>query len=169
MTFNPFSVLTSKIFAGLSLALLLVCVGLLIRGNHYRGQRDAARTELAAVIDAGKRAHAAQLAENKRVSDAYKGAADNAERNHGESRVLVRDATDRYSAAHRVRSCPSSPGNGDPAPKAGDPPVHADAADPILVAVPERDLRLAGDNYAYARSCYDWGQMLIAKGLAEPK
>ena len=120
----------------------------------------------AAQVVAGERAAAAKAETERHFRDA----AERAEHDHAIELDRARTTTAAFIARNRVRAkaIGGAPGHS-PAPGEGDgSAVPSDAADAALVAVSERDVEIAGDNYVYARKAYDLFQDLIAKGLAEP-
>jgi hypothetical protein len=73
---------------------------------------------------------------------------------------------ERYIADHRVqpKACAADPARAGQGVAAGVPQEPAAVS---RVEVSEDALKVCDQNYAYARAAFDWGQGLVAKGLAE--
>lgn len=106
----------------------------------------------------------AQAAADKARKDAQEIAGE-ADKTHD---ALLADnaGLERYIADHRVqpKACAAASGGSGGGPIAGVPPEPA--AVPV-VAISEPDIRSCDSAYVYALSAYQWGQDLMAKGLAE--
>ena len=149
-------------------------VALLIAGWQWRGKREAL-SDLAAekashalTIKAGKDALAAQIALTKKTEAAYKAAAKEADNDHAKDLALAADRTERFIASNRVRkdcagNVAAGPAAESPVAKSSDGPgIPAD-----MVAVTAEDVRVCTVNTVRLQSVREWGQELVAKGLAE--
>jgi hypothetical protein len=140
---------------------------------HVVGWREENKT-LRLDLDTIKNGQAlakAKAAKARRETEAkYRDIAERNERAHKIELEKARAATDSFVARNRLRikaaqgvsSGAPAPAEGDGAGLSGHP---ADTAE--LVAVPESDVRIAAENYTYAKKAYDWAQELKAKGLAD--
>ncbi|PZQ56284.1 MAG: hypothetical protein DI555_06630 [Novosphingobium pentaromativorans] len=180
MALNPFSALAAKIYAGLfGGALALVAVQTVrIDGLWFitglEEKLKTARTDLATertgrADDRKDWAHqvAAATAARKAAEQTSKEIATDAQASH-ESLLADNAGLREYIASHRLQS-----GNGTGA------AASASTADDIaaglpetaaagtLVAASEADLHVCDADYAYAVSAYEFGQGLIASGLAK--
>ncbi len=169
MTFNPFSVLTSKIFAGASIALLIACFGLWLRGNHYEGQRDKARTELAQMQAANREATAKQKAQNLAVEAAYKRKAEETDAQYQKALDSARSASERYALNHRVPTYhrgggPVAPAPDQPAPRPNGPGETAD-----MVAIIRSDFDILVENTVRLEAAHSWAKTLTAEPQPEVK
>lgn len=147
--------------------------GLRIWPIHIVGWRDENAT-LKLDLDTIKSAQAV-AAERAAAAKAeaerqFRDAAERAEHEHSIELDRARSLTSAYIARNRVRSkAPDRPPSGTGEASQGDgATVPSDASDTAFVVVSERDVEIAGDNYAYARKAYDLFQDLMKKGLAEP-
>lgn len=126
-----------------ALIVALCLAGWLYRGKHaVERQRDAARAEIAAMIDASKvnRAAAEKQAHEQqaKLDTATKDATDA----YQDGLATSRDATARYIAAHRLRAGPCDISAAGAATEGNNPGVPADLpADPPSVAISEADLQ----------------------------
>lgn len=186
MLFNPFSSvlpIRTRIFAGAGLALLLACVALALRGNHYRADRDAWRAahhaQKAAMIAAQQ--VAATKAETQRLAteNRYAQLARRADDDEKSARTAsVRAAADRFAAARQLRPEAACRLSG-PAPAAAAHRIAPDrdrsGADAVDDARNDANSRvvLTRDEYAMLEAntfrlerVRQWGQSLIDDGLA---
>lgn len=110
-----------------------------------------------------KRQVAAANAATAKAKQDGKDAAHDADTYHAEL-VSTTDAFDRWRASHRVQPhsapTPASAGSGD---VTYIPPVTAAVP---TVELPESDLDNWKANADYAQACYEWGQGLIARKIA---
>lgn len=186
MPFNPFSALTSKIFGGLSLALLLACGGLYLWGSAESHRADAwmARSKLeasnhretkanyrAAQVAAKATARAHREADEKRFAYLAR-EADNAK----DTLDRLRAAADSWRDAHGMRACggtvagpsggPGAGGEDRPA-EGGDGPG---AAELVVLTRKEFDQLAEHDNTVTDRlnRVKAWGDRLIEDGRAIP-
>lgn len=111
-----------------------------------------------------KRQVAAANAATAKAKQDGKDAAHDADTYHAQL-VSTTDAFDRWRASHRVQpatrsAAPASPGSGD---VAYIPPVTPAVP---AVAVSDSDLANWKANADYAQACYEWGQGLIARKIA---
>lgn len=164
-----FGQLGTKIFGGLSIALLIVCLGLWVRGNRFEGQRDKARTEVAQMQSANREATAKQIAQNLAVEAAYKRKAEETDAQYQVALDRARSASERYAVANRVRpnsggSRPPAPAPDQPAPRPSGPGEKAD-----MVAVLRSDFDILVENTVRLEAAHSWAKTLTAEPLPEVK
>ena len=147
---------------------------LCLAGWLWWGKREAL-SDLAAekashalTIKAGKDALAAQIALTKKTEAAYKAAAKDADNDHAKDLALAADRTERFISGNRVRkACAGNvaarpAAEGPVAENSDGPGISAD-----MVAVTAEDVRVCTVNTVRLQSVREWGQELVAKGLAE--
>lgn len=177
---NPFSVLAAKIYAGLfgaALALLAVQTVRIDGLWFITGLEEKLATARQNLLNekAGRKADRAAWAHQVALAHAATVAAErtskeisiDAEASH--DKLLADNAGLRdYIAAHRLPVAASG-GAAAPASAAGNHSagIPAATATGALVATSEADLVKCDADYAYALSSYDYGQKLIAGGLAK--
>jgi hypothetical protein len=147
---------------------------LCLAGWLWWGKREAL-SDLAAekashalTIKAGKDAYAAQVALHAKDLAAFKAAKKDTDDAHKPKLAAALDRTDRYSADNSLRKAcarfiPASPAAEGPVAESSDEPgISAD-----MVAVTAEDVRVCTVNTVRLQSVWEWGQELVAKGLAE--
>jgi hypothetical protein len=149
-------------------------VALLIAGWQWRDKREALsdlaaeKTSHALTIKAGKDAYAAQVALHAKDLAAFKAAKKDTDDAHKPKLAAALDRTDRYSADNSLRKAcarfiPARPPSESPIAESSDGPgIPAD-----MVAVTAEDVRVCTVNTVRLQSVREWGQELVAKGLAE--
>lgn len=169
----PILIAVALVGWGLATVFKVQIEGLRIWPIHVVGWREENKT-LRLDLDTIKNGQAlakAKAEEARRQTEAkYRDIAERTDREHKIELEKARSATERFIAANRVRvkaaggasGGTAAPAEGDGAGLSGHP---ADTAE--LVAVPESDVRIAAENYTYAKKAYDWAQELKAKGLAD--
>lgn len=162
MRLNPFSAITSKLFAGLSVVLLLAVAVQTIRANHYHAKYTACATARIAEHESWRRASDAALAaaqaQKAAVEARYAAQAKEADHEYATDLADARAATDRYIASHRVpgktvadhRSSASAAAQGSGA------GVPADVPDNSIVVVSDADVRACTNATTYAVKAHDW-------------
>lgn len=155
--FEPF---IAKVLGGLSIALLLACAGLWLRGNHYLGQRDRARTELVLMHAANREATAKQLAANLAQEARYRAQAEESDHAYRNALGSAQRASADYTRTHRLPAYCSGSGPVTPAPDLSAGVPEAAPASSELVAVTERDVTICGDLYTYSKAAFDWASGL---------
>lgn len=173
MPFNPFSALTSKILAGVSLALLIACGIQTLRANHYASKaRNCAierENDRKSYALAQVQAAIAQEALNSSIQARYEAAAKDSAREYQKALSDARGASERYIDRMRIKASGGASGRTDSPAQGGDPGAPADpASETIMVAVRAEDIRDCSVDYSYGRGAYDFLQGLIADGLAIP-
>lgn len=170
MPFNPFSVITSKIYI-LAIGFLLLAIVQTVRIDGflfiqgYRERLSAANQTIADMKQASKEAWAKQIAlnEQRRKSDT-----DNAEKSdeaYKHEASNANDAAIRYIDRWRVRenSCSSGP---DSAAQSSNPGVpETMPADAVMVSA--RDVQACTGATAYAIEAHNHAVRLIESGTAE--
>ena len=130
----------------------------------YEGWKHRSARFEAALDKVAEDAVAARI-EQERVMQAEQDRLDNlAERandDHETTRIIVRDATDRFIADNRVRPDNQCVPSGASAPASGDS-AAVPVAVPATVVMDSADVRACGDLYAYALAGHLW-----AVGLAD--
>lgn len=164
MPFNPFSALTSKIFGGLSLVLLLACLALWVRGNHYEHKYEKAHQLVADMKAAAKLAREAQ----ERTNRAWQADTANLTKRtvHAEQALdEMRDAAARYKQLASVRNLRDR--------SCGAAPATADGPAPFGDGLPDDAVVLKNEDYdllvtiAQERwDTYEWGQRALTAGKA---
>jgi hypothetical protein len=132
-------------------------------GNVARHERDTARSDVAAMKDASRKAGELALAQRKADEQHYKEIADNADHQHDAELADARSATQLYVSAHRVRvPAAQGPGGGSAAKaEGGDSGVPAESpAEALMVAVSEADVNTCAADYAFAKAAHDWAMSL---------
>lgn len=175
MPFNPFSALTSKIFAGASLALLVACALLWFRLWQVERDRDSWRLAHKAQREAteavAQAARAKALAAKIEAESQSIRKAERADHDLASLRNQVRAANARYAAAHRLRPEVAGAAPGGPAAATDDHgPEGPDGpgAGAELVAVSQRDFDILVDNTARLIAAHQWAKSLNEGGVPEP-
>jgi hypothetical protein len=144
------------IAVGLAMALAFA----MWRADGLSTKLERARDQISAMEVASEAARAAQQAVNDAAAARYQELAERASDDHETTRIVVRDATDRFIADNGVRPDGQCvPGNTDSAAEGGSASVPV--AMPTSVVMDTADVRACGDLYAYALSAHEW-----ARGLA---
>lgn len=163
---NPFTVLTSKLFGGLSIALLLALGVQTYRVSSLNGDLSEARTEIAgwvAADEVARRMIEQQQARedhlNKEVTNATNAA-------HAASLAAARPAADRFADAHRVPAPRACGGPAAPADLPRDPEKPDEAGPAAVVAVPRADYDNLVDAALQGALSYEYHQALIRAGAA---
>lgn len=181
MPLNPFTAVTSKIYAGLfGAALALVAVQTVrieglwsIHGleDQLAGARSALAMEKAgraADLEDWRRQVAAAQAAKRAAELTSKEIATDAQASH--DALLADNAGLReYIAAHRLPAARARADAGAPAGAAGDhgTRVPAPASAGAVVAASEADLVACDTDYGYAAAAHEWAQRLITGGLGK--
>jgi len=162
MTFNPFSILTSKIYGGIAIAALTFAAVQTVRIEgflFFDGYKQEV-TNLRASIAAGQANLALLEAEKTATEDRQ--AQITKDTNHATqpARDSALDAARRYAAAHRCMSPaavaaagPASAGLPEPSATPGSPETPSEA-----VAVPEWGVTNCALNSADLQTAYEWAQ-----------
>lgn len=155
-------------YIGCGLLVVALCVALWARGNHYRGQRDEARTALKDQVAEYRRVYAetfakqwaAKMAEDTRRTN-VKTEADNATEPARKSALASADA---YAAAHRVQPRQADPGNAQGGNLSRAPAAAQRPAEPAtgtdMVAISRADFDACTLNTADLNIAYQWGRKL---------
>jgi Tfp pilus assembly protein PilE len=132
-------------------------------GYNARDERaDREMSEMLASVEAGQeRARAAQQAALDAEQARYDELAERTQNAHETTRVVVRDATDRFIAERGVRQDNQCVASGTSAPASGDG-AGLPAPVPTHVVVDQADVRACGDLYNYSVAAHLW-----AVGLAD--
>ena len=165
---NPFSALTSKLFAGTS-AVLLVLLGVShCSDKRHTAQRDKARAELDMARRASADNLAAQQAQVAAIEAKYDDLAKESAHDLQIAQNDARTALDRYVTANRVRKDGLCRSPASAPSKREDPGVPPEMpADPDLVAVPRNDLQALADWLALGVTLRNKEASKVEKGLAE--
>lgn len=166
---NPFSAITSRIFAGTTGVLLVLLALSHCSDKRHTAQRDKARAELdmarrqfAAASEANEQAQREQVAKlEAKLTDAAKESA-NVE---SQIRVVYRDRTAAYADRMRAEGglrCGEtrSPGQDQPAPV-----DNGTREEAILVS--RTDLEILAENTARLEAAHRWAKTLLDDGTAE--
>ena len=146
-----------------------IAVGLVValafamwRADVISGRLERARDQIAAMEVASEAARAAQQAVNDAAAARYQELAERASDDHETTRIVVRDATDRFIADNGVRPDGQCvPSGTDSPPQGGSAAVPA--AMPAQTIVDTADVRACGDLYAYSLAAHEW-----ARSLSQP-
>ncbi len=160
-----FGQLGTRIFGGLSIALLIACFGLWLRGNHYEGQRDKARTELAQMQAANREATAKQKAQNLAVEAAYKRKAEETDAQYQKALDSARSASERYALNHRVPAYHRGGGPVAPAPDQPAPSPDGPRTDAVVVSRDDFDIMV--ENSVRLQAAHDWAKTLTQDPLPD--
>jgi hypothetical protein len=174
---NPFSVLTSKIFGGLAVALALALAAQTARiegflfVDGYKQTLAARDKTIADIATAQEAASAAQLAANEANRQEFKEHSNASDYRAARALPAGRAAADRYADAHRLRGAHDGLPCATPAAAESPPtpPVDGPSAVPDMVAVPRKDFDdLNANTLRLDRIVNDYAAGLIRGGLAEP-
>jgi hypothetical protein len=136
------------------LAVIIALVGisglLWCRLDHVKDERDAARSEIAAMGTAMNKAVAA----SKRIEKASKELANAADNEHALARGNAMAAADRYISTHRVRE--ACPVRASTSPESGGASLPERVPTGGLVVVTDADVRACSAATAYAIDSYRW-------------
>lgn len=168
MPFNPFSALTSRIFGGLALVLLLALGVQTARLNIRTGQRDdyklANETMKKAYAAAEATASAKAIAAKLGAEAGYRVKAEKTDAEYQTALARAQRASDAYAERMRAQVAGSAP-RGATAPADGRGPTSPDGpgADAELVAVTRDDFDILVENSVRLEAAHNW-----AKTLNEP-
>ena len=141
----------------LSIALVALSAFLWWRGDNIAGQRDRALATVAEMKQASAESLRRAKAQKAAVEHRYRDLAKQKDNEHEKELAHAMDATDRYIASHRVRSCAGSPPRR-PAPTTGDNSSGVSERMPAypVVAVSDSDVRACGAAVVYAVKAHEW-------------
>jgi len=148
-TLYRFLGIRGAIAAGLALALAFV----MWRADSLSERLERAKEQIAAMEAASEAARVIQQAVNDAAEQRYQQLAERADDEHETTRIVVRDATDRFIRDNGVR--PECVASGTPAPAASagsSVPVEV----PATVVMDPGDVRACGDLYSYALEAHRW-------------
>ena len=148
-----------------ALIVSLVACALLWRANErHREERDRALATIERMIEAQKQSTAFAVRMKKAFEQRYRDLAKQKDVEHEKELAHAMDATDRYIASHRMRSCAGSP-TGRPAPATenhGAGVSEGLSPDP-LVAVSDSDVRACSAAVVYAVKAHEWANDVAVK------
>lgn len=144
------------IAVGLAMALAFA----MWRADGLSAKLERARDQIAAMEVASEAARAAQQAVNDAAAARYQELAERSEHDHETTRIVVRDATDRFIADNGVQNGQCVPGNTDSTPEGDGASVPV--AVPAQTIVDTADVRACGDLYAYSLAAHEWARGLAA-------
>lgn len=122
----------------------------------------------AQVAQASKDNAAAQKAVNAQQKQTFNGSAEKTNAVYPVAYKAAHNAAAAYRAANRVRPAPTDSVGPAAAPESHPAGVPETApADAELVAVTGADIDACTTDYVNVKAAYDWGQDLVAKGVAE--
>lgn len=170
---NPFSALSAKIFAGLSLVLLIACGALLLRGNYHEARAD--NCEIARANDrkayelAAKQAEAKAIAQKQAVEASYRAKAQEADNDYQIALARAQRASDAYVARMRAEVARGASGRSSAASDRGNPqePIGPDA-DAELVAITRDDLSILVENSVRLENAIAWAKTLNVEPIPDP-
>jgi hypothetical protein len=147
-----FSVLTSKIFGALSLALLLLLAVKWVEASHWHKLADQRASTIAEVRSAQATAQAKAQAAHDAQEQRYKDLANAADKDHASALADAGAATDRYAATHRMQPANAAcPARATPAPAQDrDTDVPASVPASGFVVISEPDLQACTGATVYA-------------------
>ena len=146
------------IAAGLALALAFV----MWRADSLSEGLERAKEQIAAMEAASEAARVMQQAVNDAAEQRYQQLAERADDEHETTRIVVRDATDRFIRDNGVRPDGQCVASGTPAPAASagaSVPVEV----PATVVMDTGDVRACGDLYSYALEAHRWAVELAGE------
>lgn len=159
MTFNPFSALTSKIFGGVAIALLVWCAFTTIDRNQWRAAAKKADATLALVKPAQDLALAKAKQAIVDTEARYKELANAADQDHAAAVADARTDADAYAAAHRVPACPAgATRSATTRAESGSSSFSPDLSASSIVG--DADLRACSGAAAYALAAHQWASGL---------
>lgn len=169
--FNPFSILASKVYAGVAIAGLTFAAvqtvrieGLRIwplRIEGYAAANERLRADLARVIVAQAEAERFAIEARAATEKLSKGLADAAD---AQARHL--DADSRRNLADRVRQAPRCSASGSASPGVPDNPARDPGADPAGVYLTLDEADALRRHEVRSVTCEGWALDLMAQGLA---
>jgi hypothetical protein len=159
------------VFASVTHALIVLCGILAIVGvreglnaDKWHSEADHAKTALQAVSAAQKSALAAQLAVNKATSEK---SAQIAKDNDNANQDAYRSGAVDYANSHRMRSCAVSGASGATLAAAkGDTAESDNRSGEGSIMVSQADFNALNENTERLLKVHDWGDKMIAAGLA---
>ena len=128
--------------------------------SGYEKRDTEAKAEMAETIAAYTQAQAEAerlaLAAKAETEARYQALAERTDDEHARTQALAANATDRFIAANRVRSCPvaGSPSATTASADSDDPGVPAPV--PADIVMGEADVRTCASLYAYAVAAHEW-------------
>lgn len=166
-----FSPLIAKILGGALIAALLFGGVQTYRAGYWKKVATVLRLDLDKIKLASQLAATQAKAKRDQDQRTFDASTERNRREHAQELADARSATAAFIGRNRVRP-QATRGASSGANQAGQDqgaglPVDPTNA-PVMVAVEQRDVESATDNYIYSKKAYDLFQDLIAKGLAEP-
>lgn len=173
MPFNPFSALTSKIFGGLSIVLLLALGVQTWRVDHYRDDRDqwklAFNNQKAAYVAAQEAAKAKAIAAKLTAEAAYRQEAEKTDAEYQTALAAAQRASDAYVARMRAEAARGASGRpAAPAPSDGPESPDRPGSDAELVAVTRDDFEIMVENSVRLKAAHDWTKTLNVGPAPDP-
>lgn len=173
---NPFSILTSKIYAGLAIFFLSLALLQTVRIEGFLfidGYKETLAERDKTIADIAVAQEQADLAQTKMLADTiqkYKEQANEADIRASAAASTGRAAADRYADAHRVRADALCARQADTTPASpATPPVDGPSALPDMVAVPRKDYDVLTNNTTRLdRIVNDYVAGMIRDNLAVP-
>lgn len=127
--------------------------------QHALAERDLAREEIAALINASK-ANAAALEKQRKDEQArYDNLARTADHDHAQALAAADSLTAAYIRSHRMRAVEGGV-SAAPAITQGDGAGVSAVAPASAIVVSESDINACSASYAYALSAYEWALSL---------
>lgn len=158
-----FAPMAVKILAGISAFLLILCVGFLIRGNHYRHDRDqwklAFNNQKAAYVAAQDAAKAQAIAAKMAAEARYRVEAERADNEYQTALARAQRASDAYAARMRPQTTSGASGPASPAPP-GDSPQSPDRSRQDAVLVGRDDFDILVENSVRLEAAHNWAKTL---------
>lgn len=166
---NPFSVLTSKIFAGLSLVLLLALGAQTLRASHYAQKAEQCeigrKTDRAAYVQAQKDAEARAIADKQAREARSREQAERTDDDYQTALARARRAADAY----RLRGQAAGRASGKPAGPADDHgPELPSGGTEDAVTVTRHDFDVMIENSVKIRQAWEWAKTLNQEPIPDP-
>jgi hypothetical protein len=143
---NPFSILTSKIYAGLAIFFMSLALLQTVRIEGFLfidGYKETLAERDKTIADIAAAQAQADIAQAKMIADTiqkYKERANEADTRAAAAASTGRAAADRYAVTHRVRADALCARQADTAPTSpAAPPADGPGALPDMVAMPRKD------------------------------
>jgi hypothetical protein len=168
MSFNPFSVLTSKIFGCLSIALALALGVQTLRLHSAQNHVARLNAEIAAIMSAQDAAKLKAEAARKQTETTYQEIARHADERAAQAYANGRDAASEYARTHRVPARTCGPSSGTVAPAVPDPSGDHNELGPDAVLLSREDFDRLNANTLRLQQVHEWGERLMDEGLAMP-
>lgn len=151
------------------IAALVACAILWWRADRIADQRDDALAQIEEMTQASAESLRRAKAQKAAVEQRYRDLAKQKDVEHEKELAHAMDATDRYIASHRVRSCAGgSTGRPAPAPEYHGSGVSEGLPPDPLVAVSDSDVRACSAAVVYGVKAHEWAEDVAKSSTPAP-